>query len=451
MKPVKNNRVYFILIGLFLLLLIGLVIYLIKIDLSTGDVSKKLSASAIQSLPDSSVAVVSPDTAKPIDIANNFTQEKTDEAPTIFYYTPKEVPTVFYYTPKNENPINVPVVPTVPVVIHGGGGGGGGGNHPIPNPVPNPDPVPVPNPDPIPIPPVLSSTKAITVFNFTTLVPEVDGIIDENNHTISLTVPFGIDVTTLVPTIAISDKALVSPNSNIAGDFTNPITYIVTAEDNSTQNYIVTVTIAPDPDTTPPVISAILLGPDSGYVKIGDVVSLLITADSAGYTDKEIFLNNVPTTNFIDNGDGTYSALYTVSEGDNNVRSGEKVTASVVLADSAGNENLPYTLVTKNTLKIDADIPTLVSAEVTSATTINVIFSEDIDGRTVNKTGTEFTVLNNTVLGAEEAEGVVTLTLTNPIGQGETPTLTYSSTKFKDLAGNQVASPVTITATNNVI
>jgi hypothetical protein len=98
--------------------------------------------------------------------------------------------------------------------------------------------------------PVLSSSKTITSFNFTELIPKIVGIINEAEHTISLTVPFGTNVTALVPTIMISEKALVAPNNNVVQDFTNPITYAITAEDNSTQNYIVTVAIESDP--TPP-------------------------------------------------------------------------------------------------------------------------------------------------------------------------------------------------------
>jgi hypothetical protein len=95
------------------------------------------------------------------------------------------------------------------------------------------------NPTPAP---TLSSQKSITTFNLNGLTPSVVGSIDETNHSISLTVPFGTDVTALVPTIAISDKATINPGNNIVQDFTNPVVYTVTAEDGSTQSYTVTVT-----------------------------------------------------------------------------------------------------------------------------------------------------------------------------------------------------------------
>ena len=89
----------------------------------------------------------------------------------------------------------------------------------------------------------LSSTKAITAFNFSALSPAVTGVVTEGSHTIALTIPFGTAVTALVPTITITGSS-VSPNTGVAHDFTTPQTYTVTAADNSTQAYVVTVTVA---------------------------------------------------------------------------------------------------------------------------------------------------------------------------------------------------------------
>jgi hypothetical protein len=89
----------------------------------------------------------------------------------------------------------------------------------------------------------LSSDKAITAFNFAGLSPAVTGTI--NGTTIALTVPFGTAVTALVPTVTITGSS-VSPASGVAGNFTTPVTYTVTAADSTTQDYTVTITIATD-------------------------------------------------------------------------------------------------------------------------------------------------------------------------------------------------------------
>ncbi|RUT31541.1 hypothetical protein EJP77_09065 [Paenibacillus zeisoli] len=90
----------------------------------------------------------------------------------------------------------------------------------------------------------LSTTKAITAFDFGAL--SVTGTVDEAAKTVALTVPYGTDVTSLTPTITHTGVS-ISPNSGVAQDFSSPVTYTVKAEDNSTQTYTVTVTIAPNP------------------------------------------------------------------------------------------------------------------------------------------------------------------------------------------------------------
>jgi hypothetical protein len=88
----------------------------------------------------------------------------------------------------------------------------------------------------------LSSEKDILSF----VLAEQTGpaIIDNINHTVDIEVGIGTDVTNLTPTITVSPNAVINPASGIPQDFTNPVTYTVTAEDLSTQDWIVTVTVA---------------------------------------------------------------------------------------------------------------------------------------------------------------------------------------------------------------
>lgn len=85
----------------------------------------------------------------------------------------------------------------------------------------------------------VSSAKDISAFVFADLDPEVEASIDGTE--ITATVPFGTDLTTLVPTIAVSPDATVDPASGAVQDFTEPVVYTVTAEDGTTQEYTVTI------------------------------------------------------------------------------------------------------------------------------------------------------------------------------------------------------------------
>ncbi len=83
----------------------------------------------------------------------------------------------------------------------------------------------------------LSADKDILQFT----ILNVDGIVNGTN--IGLTLPFGTNVTALIPTIVINGKS-VNPVSGVPQDFTNPVQYTVTAADNTTKVYTVTVTVA---------------------------------------------------------------------------------------------------------------------------------------------------------------------------------------------------------------
>jgi len=84
--------------------------------------------------------------------------------------------------------------------------------------------------------------KAITAFS----IPGQAGAttIDESDHTIALTMFNGTDVTALMPAVTTTGVS-VNPASGLARDFSSPYIYTVTAEDSTTQDYTVTVTVAP--------------------------------------------------------------------------------------------------------------------------------------------------------------------------------------------------------------
>jgi hypothetical protein len=84
--------------------------------------------------------------------------------------------------------------------------------------------------------------KKILGFKFAGLNPEVVGVVDEGKKTVLLTVPSTANVTDLVPTIVASPNTKVSPATGEKQDFTKPVTYTVTAEDGTVQDYLVTVT-----------------------------------------------------------------------------------------------------------------------------------------------------------------------------------------------------------------
>ena len=89
-------------------------------------------------------------------------------------------------------------------------------------------------------------TKAITAYS----LAGVTGTINETAKTIDVTMPSGTNITALVATFTTTGTGVTvasAPQASAAtpNDFTTPVAYIVTAADNSTATYTVTVTVAP--------------------------------------------------------------------------------------------------------------------------------------------------------------------------------------------------------------
>ncbi len=87
-------------------------------------------------------------------------------------------------------------------------------------------------------------------------INEINGTIDLNSYTIELTMPYGTDITNLVPTITLADGATIAPLSGAAKNFTNPVIYTVTAKDGvTTKDWTVTVKTKADTPTSTPTLA----------------------------------------------------------------------------------------------------------------------------------------------------------------------------------------------------
>ena len=97
---------------------------------------------------------------------------------------------------------------------------------------------------------VQSDAKRITGFSFpdsdnTMLSVTVVADINEEEKTITAELPAGTPVKELKPSLSISHKASVTPANGEVIDFTNPVKYTVTAQDESQVEYTVKVTSPP--------------------------------------------------------------------------------------------------------------------------------------------------------------------------------------------------------------
>lgn len=97
-------------------------------------------------------------------------------------------------------------------------------------------------------------------------------------------------------------------------------------------------------DTLAPTITDVTI-PDSGPYKIGDSITVTITAqdNETGLTLDSGTVNGVALTGFQDKGGGVYTATYTVQEGDTDRAAGDNIPVNITLKDAAGNISTAFT------------------------------------------------------------------------------------------------------------
>lgn len=165
-----------------------------------------------------------------------------------------------------------------------------------------------------------SSAKAITAFT----IDGKSGTI--GTDTISLSLPYGYDKTNLTPEITITGVS-VSPASGVAKDFTNPVTYTVTAEDGSTQAYTVTVSVALSTDND---ITGFTINGVSGTISGTEISLTLPNGTDVSSLTPTITITGVsvdPASGVTK--DFTNPVTYTVTAADNSKKP-YKVTVSVL-------------------------------------------------------------------------------------------------------------------------
>ena len=174
---------------------------------------------------------------------------------------------------------------------------------------------------------------------------------------VTANVPYGTDVTALVPTVTVADGATVVPASGEAQDFTDPVTYTVTAADGeTTAEYTVTVSVAPaDASTACDITGFVFQAADNTALSsdvTGTVGTGTVDASVPFGTDRSAL---VPTITCSEGAsvvpasgearDFTGAVTYTVTAEDGATTQEYTVTVSEAAFQEVDNEFDPDTLV----------------------------------------------------------------------------------------------------------
>ncbi|WP_041785560.1 DUF4347 domain-containing protein [Rhodospirillum centenum] len=186
-------------------------------------------------------------------------------------------------------------------------------------------------------------------------------------------------------------------------------------------------------DGVAPTITGVSI-PDQTH-KIGDTVTVTITAGEAGLSLHGGSVNGIALTDFADKGGGTYTATYTVAEGNADRAAGEDIPVEIVLKDAAGNISNSWTTpISQSNDAIDATAP---AAPTLGFTDTGV---SDSDGITTDTT----LEIGNLEAGAtwqyrldDKASWVDGTGTTLTLAEGEYRNSTAVAVRQIDAAGNQ--------------
>ncbi|AUR51782.1 hypothetical protein [Aquella oligotrophica] len=187
-----------------------------------------------------------------------------------------------------------------------------------------------------------SNLNAITSYSISSPRGPVSGVISGTH--ITVTMPYGTNVTALTATFATNGKFVtingsLQTSGQTANNFTNPVRYTVTAANGTIQNYTVTVVIAPN---TSKDIVAYSLNGNTGVitgtniavtVPFGtDVTALIATFSTSG---ESISIGSTIQTSTLTPNDFTNPVTYTVHAADGSTK--DYIVTVTVASNSAKN------------------------------------------------------------------------------------------------------------------
>jgi len=258
--------------------------------------------------------------------------------------------------------------------------------------------------DPLPL---KSKEKQITSFKVTINEQEIISTITEADKKISLAVPYKSDVKALAPVIAISDKATISPASGVAQDFTNPVKYMVTAQDGNTSEYTATVTVMPPSKCLPTkaILSGVGFTSELAYeynsndqivkstfvTSSGATGSVTITYNSQGNIVKQEGSTDTYYRSYIYNVKNLLIRTEHLKKTDNSLES--KTEFEYNLTDQLTKKDEFYT--SSGTLSYST------TYEYSNTTSKNWIQSKEFDGTRTLQSTTEYEYDTNKTIGAD--------------------------------------------------
>jgi Ice-binding-like len=319
----------------------------------------------------------------------------------------------------------------------------------------------------------LNSAKALTAYSFVGFAGNA-GTVNEAAKTISVTMPYGSDVSALIATFTTTGEVVtVAGSAQTSGvgtvhNFNLPVLYMVTAANGTTATYTVNVTIAPNPAKAITAYSFVGFTGFSGIINeaaspksIGvnlpfgtDVSALIATFTTTGRTVTAV--GTTQSSGALPTNDFTSPVLYTVTAADG---SKADYTVKVTISPNPAKAITAYSFVgftgfsgTINeaaspksisvNLPFGTDVSALIATFSTTGTTVKIGDAEQTSNATANNF---LTPVIYRVIAADGSTAQYTVTVTIAPNPAKAITA-YSFVGFTGFSGtiNEAASPRSI-------
>lgn len=190
---------------------------------------------------------------------------------------------------------------------------------------------------------VPSEENTITSFRIEGQIDETE--IDIANKTVQLVMPIGTDVTVLTAEIEISTYASINPEIGTYLDFSAPQTYVVTAQDGTTQEWVIEVKIKED--IIPPSFE--VKGNTSDFTTELEVGDTYVVGAITNIVDESPTTTEITGNELVDSSQegGHFTIIYQVSDGANMTIITESVIVNTIEINEF--EVLSFTLINADT------------------------------------------------------------------------------------------------------
>ncbi len=297
------------------------------------------------------------------------------------------------------------------------------------------------------------SGKAVTSFS----VADSSGTVDESAKTISVTMPYGTNVTALVATFTTNGSSVkvgtvVQSSGTTTNNFTTPVIYTVTAADGTTATYTVTVTVAPI--TAKAITSYSLAGVYGTINETAKTISVTLpsgtnvtalvatfTTTAAGVKVGPVVQKSGTTANNF-----TSPVAYTVTAGDtttatynvtvNVASTSAKAISAYSLAGVTGTINEASKTIAV-TMPNGTNVTALVANFTTTGTSVKVAAVAQQSGTTANNFTSPVAYI---VTAADATTATYTVTVTQAAANGPGPVLLGAAGNYVILATTGVST-----------